>query len=307
MTDDWGPTEQKFYDRTTIVSRPALRWPEGAKVAVAIVVSVEYYELQPPAGAVVPANLPGGFGRGPYPDFRVYTQREYGNRVGVFRVLQALRDRNIPATAAVDAFVARNYGPLVRRIRDAGLEVAGHGLALTQVISNAMTEEIETSYIAQSLDTLTAAFGTRPKGWHGPEYGESERTPHLLTGQGVDYVLDWPNDEQPYMMITDSGTLVSLPVAIDCDDVVAHWHRKLTMARWLRSVCDAIDQLVVDGEDSGRVFVLNLHPWLIGHPFRIGFLEEALDHMCAKDGVWLATAGEIATQFRAIYNPAPAR
>ena len=100
---------------------------------------------------------------------------------------------------------------------------------------------------------------------------------------------------------------MSLPVAIDCDDVVAHWHRKLTMARWQRSVCDAIDQLVTDGAESGRLFVLNLHPWLIGHPFRIGFLEEALDHISTKEGVWLAAAGDIATQFRAISETAESR
>ena len=302
MKTDLSPSEQNFYARTPIVARPPLKWSIGARVAVAIVVSVEYYELQPPVDAVVPANLPGGFGRGPYPDFRVFTQREYGNRVGVFRILKALRDRGIPATFAVDAFVAANYRPLVRRLQDTGIEIAGHGIALTQTISNAMNESAEDAYIAESIGAVETAFGIRPQGWHGPEYGESERTPHLLARHGIDYVLDWPNDEQPNMMTTDHGSIVSLPMAVDCDDVVAQWHRKLTVARWQRAVCDAVDQLAVDGIDSGRLFVLNLHPWLTGQPFRIGFLEELLDHIRSREGIWLATAGEIATQYRALQS-----
>lgn len=300
MSAAFGPEEQPFYDRVPIAARPPLRWPNGARVAVAIVVSVEYYELQPPADAVLPANLPGGFGRGPYPDLRVYTQREYGNRVGVFRVIEALKARGVKATAAVDAYVARNYRPLVRRLAGAGFEIAGHGQTLTRVIHNGMSEDEERAYIVSSLDDVASAFGKRPAGWHGPEYGESERTPHLLAEQGISYVLDWPNDEQPYSMRTDHGTLVSIPMAIDCDDVVAHYHRKLTMARWQRSVIDALDQLERDGAASGRLFALNLHPWLIGHPFRIGFLEEVLDDMRARGGLWIAPAGEIAAAFRTL-------
>lgn len=297
MNDPADRTEQPFYDRSTIGNRPRLAWPGGAHVAVAILVSIEYYEMQPPADAAFPANLPGGFGRGPYPDFRVFSQREYGNRVGVFRVMRALTERAIRATAAVDAHIAAQYRPLVDRLRGLDWEIAGHGQALTRVISNRMSEAEERAYIGDALQVLETAFGNRPAGWHGPEYGESERTPHLLAEQGIRYVLDWPNDEQPYTMRTAHGPLVSLPVAIDCDDVVAHWHRKLTMTQWRRSVADALDQLEADGATSGRLFVLNLHPWLIGHPFRIGFLEDLLDDIQRRQSIWLAPAGEIAAWF----------
>lgn len=300
MTSDNDPTEQPFYDHSSVATRSPLRWPDGAHVAVAIVVSVEYYEMQPPANAYVPANLPGGFGRGPYPDFRVYSQREYGNRVGAYRIIKALNERSIAATAAVDSFVAAHYQPLVERLGATGWEIAGHGLALTRVISNDMPKQEERNYIGASLDALENAFGVRPKGWHGPEYGESERTPHLLAEHGIEYVLDWPNDEQPYLMSTDHGPLVSIPVAIDCDDVVAIWHRKLTMAQWQKSVSDALDQLTRDGEASGRVFVLNLHPWLTGHPFRIGYLEEILDDLLAREKIWIAPGRDIAACSRKI-------
>ena len=167
-----------------------------------MVVSAEYYEMQPAAANFIPANVPGGFGRASPPDFRAFSQRDYGNRVGVFRVIEALERFAMPATAAIDANVATRYPYIVEQFRKRNIEIAGHGHAVTNVITSHMTEADERAYIASALDTLQRISGTRPVGWHGPEYGESERTPALLAEFGLDYVLDWPNDEQPFLMRT---------------------------------------------------------------------------------------------------------
>ena len=108
------------------------------------------------------------------------------------------------------------------------------------------------------------------------------------------YVLDWPNDELPYTMRTPAGALVSVPMAIDLDDVFANWHRKLSMARWARSVSDALDTLLADGSTQPRALVLNLHPWLIGQPWRISYLAEVLEDLRSRQGIWFATAGQLA-------------
>jgi peptidoglycan/xylan/chitin deacetylase (PgdA/CDA1 family) len=283
-----------------IVSRPPITWPNGKHVAVAFVVSAEYYEMRPPVDAFVPPNVPGGFGRAPYPDVRAFSQREYGNRVGSFRVMEAFDRRRMVATAAVDQSVATRYPGLVKQLVMRRWEIAGHGFSLTQVISDKMSEEKERAYISSALDTLARVSGQRPKGWHGPEYGQSQRTTKLLAEFGVDYVLDWPNDEQPFLMHADSNKpLVSLAMALELDDVVSAYHRRLSLDRWKTAIGVALDQLLADSAASGRHLIINLHPWIIGHPHRIGYLEEVLDDVSSRSGLWLATAGEIAAHYRA--------
>lgn len=284
---DWFPSEP-------IVARKPVAWPGGARLAVGIVVSIESYEMFQPPGAVIPVTLPGGFGRGPYPDFRSYSHREYGNRVGIFRVMEALDRHGMRATAAIDARTATGKPPILAECMKRGWEIAAHGNAVTQVISSKLSEAEERAQVSAALDAVERAAGARPAGWHGPEYAESARTPGILAALGVKYLLDWPNDELPYAMTTPSGPIVSVPMLVDFDDVFAHWYRKLGMARWQRSIADALDRLLEDGRTRPRMLILNLHPWLIGQPWRISYLDAVLQDLRAREGVWLATAGEIA-------------
>jgi allantoinase len=289
-----GDTYHSFYDRVPLPKRAPFTWPNNAPVAVAVLVSAEYYEMQPPDDAFIPPNVPGGFGRGPYPDFRVYTARAYGNRVGIFRLFEALERHGMTATVAIDALTARYCPAVAEQAVKSGYEIAGHGQSVTRVISAHMNEDEERKYILASLDTIQAACGKRPRGWHSPEYGESARTPALLAELGVQYVLDWPNDEQPYTMTTSAGTITSVPVAVDCDDVFSHFHRRITMSRWVSCVTEALDRLAADGRSTGRLLVLNIHPWLMGHPFRVSYFEELLRHITGRKDVWIATTGAIA-------------
>jgi allantoinase len=286
--------DRVYHEDSMIVRRPPLAWPGGHRAAFSVVVCAEYYELQPPADAFVPLNVPGGFGRAPYPDVRAFSQREYGNRVGIFRVMEALDKHRIRPTAAADAVICTQYPYLIEQFQKRNWEIAGHGYSLTRVISNRMSEEQERNYIRASLDAVEKACGTRPNGWHGPEYGESERTPALLAEFGVKYVLDWPNDEQPYLMSTPSGSIVSIPMALELDDVITHYHRRIGLARWRQAVAEALDQLLADGDAGGRQLVLALHPWLIGHPHRIGYFEDVLADAASRKDLWITTTGEIA-------------
>lgn len=288
-----------WFDSDPIAARKPVRWPGDAKLAVGLVVSIEHYEMLQEPGATMPLTLPGGMGRGPYPDFRSYSIREYGNRIGVFRVMEALDRHGLRATAAIDGFTAAHRRPIVDACLRRGWEIAAHGMAVTQVISGKLTEDQERSRIAAAIDAVELAAGRRPAGWHGPEYGESQRTPGLLAELGMKYVLDWPNDELPYAMRTPSGPLVSVPMLVDLDDVFAHWYRKLTMARWQLAVADALDCLLEDGKKQPRMLVLNLHPWLIGAPWRISYLDAVLADLKRRKGVWCATAGEIAEAWQA--------
>jgi allantoinase len=291
--------DNPYYDWSPLSRRPPLRWPEGAHVALCVVVCVEQIEWLPPDDAVVP---PSAVRFGPYPavyDVHEISHHEYGNRVGIFRVMDVLDRHGIRATAAIDALSAERNPFVVERCLERGWELAGHGISFGRLIGEHMTEEEERAYIRRSLDAVAAAAGAPVRGWLSPDYGESTRTVRLLAEMGVRYVCDWPNDEQPYRMKVPAGEMVSLPVTLDMDEVHTHRERGVSMERWLRIVEESFDRLHRDGEDSGRLVLLNLHPYLIGQPWRIKYLDAALRSMIERPRVWTATAGELADWYAA--------
>ena len=177
-------------------------------------------------------NLAGGTAIRPFPDYTRMSHREYGHRVGIFRVLDALEKAGIPATVAMDALTAENYPYLVRHCLDRGCEIIAHGQSASRMITSNMTEQEERAYIQESFSAITRATGATPQGWLGPEYGESERTPQLLAQEGIRYVCDWANDEQPYPIKSPSGEIFALPILWELDDVGALSLRKVTVHRY---------------------------------------------------------------------------
>jgi peptidoglycan/xylan/chitin deacetylase (PgdA/CDA1 family) len=166
------------------------------------------------------------------------------------------------------------------------------------MITGQMSEPEERQYIQTSVEVLRRATGVAPVGWLGPEYGESARTPQLLAQAGIRYVCDWTNDEQPYAMKTPHGELFALPIMLELDDINALWDRRVTIDRYARLLKESFATLYRDGARNGRVLVLNLHPWLIGQPFRIGYLDDALGDMMRRQRVWAATGAAIIDWYR---------
>ena len=234
----------------------------------------------------------------PHPDLPRLSHREYGHRVGIFRILDALANAGITPTIAMDAMTAEHYPFLVRYCLDRGCEIIGHGLSASRLITSRMNEGEERQYISASITALERATGARPRGWLGSAYGESSKTPQLLAEAGIHYVCDWVNDEQPYPLQVSAGELYALPVTLELDDVHALWTRRVSVERFARTIVDIVDILAREGEPSGRVAVANLHPWLSGQAFRIGAIERALASITAQPHVWAATGGEIIEWYR---------
>jgi peptidoglycan/xylan/chitin deacetylase (PgdA/CDA1 family) len=291
--------DHEHYAWSPLPDRPPLRWPDDARLALVVVVILEHYEFQPPEGSYTLRRPSGGIFPLPFPDYVRLGHREYGHRVGIFRVLDALEEAGVPPTVAVDALTAEHYPWLMAHLAQRGVEVMGHGVAASRLITSRMTEAEERSAIAEALDTLQRVTGTAPAGWLSPEGAESARTPQLLAEAGVRYLCDWPNDEQPYAMTVATGELTALPVLLELDDEFALWHRRMTVDRWSRMVVEAAERLHADGAESGRLLVLTLRPWLTGQPFRIGALRRALRTVTSWSGVWPATGDEVANWYRA--------
>ena len=287
-----------LYAWSPIVGRERLTWPNGARIAVAFVVSLGHFEVDPPSGAFDPPTHRSPLRIMPPPDYPTVTHREYGHRVGIFRLFELFDAHAIPATAAVDVLTAQGYPQLVTECRRRGWEVIAHGVGQRRAITAEMSEADERAYIRFALDAVGSVANARPRGWLSPEQSESTRTPGLLAEVGVDYLCDWANDDQPYLIGEADRSLVSLPLMQEISDVNLHWNRRVTMDRWATLVCEAFDTLYREGRDSGRLFVLPLHPWCIGQPFRVRYLDQVLAHIRKHDEVWVTTGAEIAAWYR---------
>ena len=289
--------DHDHYPWSPLPERPVLRWPDGAGLALGALVLLEHYEWLPPADAYGLRRPSGGLIQLPFPDYLRLTHREYGHRVGIFRVLDALEGVGLPATVALDALTAEHYPWLSRHCHERGCELAAHGVAASRLITGRTTEIDERATIAASIAAIRQVTGDAPAGWFGPEGVESTRTPGLVAEAGFQYLCDWPNDEQPYSMTVPKGALVSVPLFLELDDEFALWHRRMTVTRWAAMVVEAAARLLADGATTGRLLVLTLRPWLIGQPHRIAALEEALAEITSWPGVWKASCGEVASWF----------
>lgn len=276
-----GP-DHGHYEWSPIMSRTPPSFPEGARLALSVVVVLEYLEWQPPADAITNRRLPGGFGPLPFPDYVKHTHREYGHRVGVFRLLDLLERHGIPPLVAIDAMTIERYPWLARHVHERGCELVGHGISLSRMISSRMTEQEERAYIDQSLDAVAGVTGARPDGWFGIEYNESPRTPGLLAEAGVRWVCDWVNDEQPYPMQVPDGELWSVPLLLTADDAHTMGTRRVPIDRYCRLLVESAE---VMADDGGRHLFIALHPWLSGQPFRARYLDGAFGEITAMDGV----------------------
>jgi allantoinase len=285
--------DNPWYDYIPYPKRPRLTWPKNARVAFYVILHLEYYGLEQPEGAVRDSRFVGEFGNYS-PDFRTWTQREYGNRTGIFRVLDVLDRYQIKAGLAVNAMAAERYPFLIEQAKKRGYEFIGHGVSANRMISSKMSEAEEKAEIASSIAAIEKATGTKPAGWLGQEYGESQRTPQLLADAGLDYVLDWPNDDQPYPLKVGKK-FVSMPNQPEWDDVQQLWLRRINTTRYPDIVADAFELLHHEG---GQVFNLSIHPWLMGMAHRIKYLDEALRRIERFGNVWQATPGEIARHYR---------
>ena len=274
--------DHPHYDWSPISTRAPRRLPGDARLAVSVLVVLEYLEWEPPEGAITNRRLPGGFGPLPFPDYVKHTHREYGHRVGIFRLLDLLERHRIPPTVAIDALTVERYPWLARHVHERGCELVGHGVSVSRMISSRMTEDEERAYIQTSLDAVASVSGRRPEGWFGVEYNESERTPALLAEAGVRWVCDWVNDEQPYPMQVPTGELWSVPLLLTADDAHTMGTRRVPIDRYCRLLVESAE---VMADDGGRHLFIALHPWLSGQPFRARELDGALTEIMAIDGV----------------------
>lgn len=288
--------DHERYDWSMLADRPPLRWPGDKPLAVWINLSLQFYPLNQRG---VPFKVPGGMTM-PYPDLRHFTLRDYGNRVGVYRVLKAFDRYQIRPTFAINAQLAQQTPSLLARLLDRDGELLCHGWNMDHLHYGGQDRDEEAEIVRHALETLRDLSGQPIRGWLSPARSQSWNTLDLLAENGVAYCADWVNDDLPYPVATESGRLTALPLSSEIEDQFVLSQNLHSEISWVAQVKDAFDYLLEEAErEGGRLFTLSLHPWLIGQPHRIGCLEEVLDYIGGSDRIWQAPAGEILDAFLA--------
>ena len=286
-----APTEHDRFDYSAIVDRPRLRWPDGARVAVWVIPNIEHFLFDRPSTSVTAATV------GLVPDVLNYSWRDYGVRVGIWRMMEVMEKHGVKGTVALNADVCIKYPRIIEAANQLGWEWMGHGRN-NSILINKQPEDEERALIREVVETISKGAGHRPRGWLGPALSESHRTLDILAENGIDYVGDWVNDEQPYPMRVARGKMTSVPYSIELNDIPAFLDGKKTGEDFGKMICDQFDVLYEDGASSGRVMSICLHPFLIGHPHRSKYLDQALKHIRSRREVWFARGAEIVDWYR---------
>jgi len=290
MTPDrYGPFKYR-----PIKGRPKLAWPNGARIALWVNPNVEFFALDD----VMPGNLNERVprDRAHIPNVRNWSVRDYGNRVGVWRLMEVLTRYGIRASAALNSEVCVHHPEIIQEMMRLGWELIGHNQTNAKRLTE-MPPDQERASILATLETIEKASGTRPVGWLGAGLAETWHTlDHLVEG-GIRYVCDWVNDDQPYTMEIGTPRLVSLPYSVQINDVPAYFDFKQSVPEFEQMIRRQFDVLYRESAESGRVMAIAVHPFVTGQPHRIVALERALDHICSHDGVWKATGWEIVQHY----------
>lgn len=292
-----SPISRRLAERLTyrpIVDHPPFLWPKDALVAIWLVPNIEYYPPNLPAVAINERAAATS------PDILNHTWREYGARVGFWRLLACVDELCIPVSATLNSLVCEYYPRLVEEGKQRSWEWIGHGRHNAERLSG-ISELNERDIINESIDVLTQFTGNRPRGWLGPGLGETERTPDILAQHSIDYVCDWVADDIPYYLDTEHGPLLAMPYSIELNDMELILRQHMTGPEYRQRIRDQFDQLIREAsrERKGRVMALPVHPFLVGQAHRIGYLSDALVSLSSKSGAWFARGSEIADAYKA--------
>ncbi len=288
------PSHHRF-PYSGIAHRRDFSWPGGKKLALYVALNVEHFPFGAPTGIDLDRETK------PWSQ-RSWLWREYGNRVGGWRLADLFDAYEINLGVVVNAANYAHCPELVARFRDRGDELIGHGISNGTQRPIDMDEQTERDMIHQVTDLMRKADGIAPAGWLSPYLTPSDKTPDLLAQAGYEYLLDWGLcDEQPFWMQTDHGKILSVPYPIELNDQPAIVGRRLTASGYADTLIDQFDELMRVSRDQPVVFPISLHTFVMGQPYRMAQLRRALDHILARrDEIWVTRPVDIARYYRSL-------
>ena len=290
MTQPIGSSVRTRAPYQSIVNRPRLQLPNDARVVLWNIVNVEVWE---PSGSMPRAVLSPPMGSPLLPDVPNWAWHEYGMRVGFWRILDALSDRKMKATFALNGATCRMYEEVCTAALKAGWEFMGHGL-----VQRPMHKvEDQLGAIRETMEEIRKFTGKPPRGWESPGLTETDDTLDHLAECGIEYVADWVFDDQPVSLHSDKGPMTSIPYTVELNDVVISAVQQHPSDEMLKRGKAHFDRLYLDGAKTPRVMAISVHPYLSGVPHRIGYLEQLYDYVLSHEGVVVMTGEQILDWF----------
>jgi allantoinase len=283
------PTERLSY--SAISGRKPLKLPNGARMAVWVIVNIEEWDpketmprtvLTPPAGGA------------PMPDIPNWAWHEYGNRVGFWRMLDVLDRFGIKAVLAINGKAIETYAPIATAAQERGWEFIGHGFGQ----KNMQKVPDEREDIVKTSEAIKAFTGRHPRGWLGPGLTETWETPDILAEEGFDYVCDWVLDDEPVVLKTRTKPIINIPYTQECNDVAMMLIQHHKASEYRDRAIDQFDQIYSDAKDSARVMALVVHPYIMGAPHRLKYFAAALEHIKQHEDVVFWAGEEIHDWYR---------
>ena len=289
------------YDFVPMPERQPLKWPNGAHVALILTFNLEYWDLLKDtdeayyAGgpAILPDPLPGNVA-----DFPNYTWREYGQRVGIWRLMDICDQAGVPASCTMNAKMGLERRQVVDAVNERGWELVAHNYVQTDLLSNHFFDPgREREIILETLRVYEQVVGRPAKGWLSSSLRCTPNTPEVLAEQGLTFHSDFMNDDQPYLIHTGNGPIVAVPYSNEVNDFTIFFRRGMSTSMALDLLKEQFDELYREGAESGRIMNVGIHPHVFGHPFRVRALREFIDYAKGFDGVWWAKREEIAAWY----------
>lgn len=286
--------ENSRYNFSPIITRENFKLPNQAHVAVWIGINIEHFDV-----GISEFGGTSSFKVKP-PNVFDYALRDYGNRIGFWRILNLLDKHKIRASVLLNSDVCKYYPIIVEYCKKMNWEFVGHGTT-NSILLNELEETEEIKIIQSTINTIYEAVGERPKGWLSPALQETFNTPDFLSEEGIKYLCDWCCDDQPFPMKVKTGSLISLPYSVELNDFKAFLIQKLAPNQYYSMIKSHFDILFQEGKDQARVMCIGLHPFIIGQPFRITWLDKIIQYIKNHNNVWFATGWEIAEWYHKNY------
>jgi peptidoglycan/xylan/chitin deacetylase (PgdA/CDA1 family) len=281
------------YAYSPIVRRPSFRWPNGARLAIYFALGLEQYSF----GEGLTEDLVPGIAP---PDVLNNSWRDYGNRVGAWRILDAFRQQGIPLAILLNSALCEHAPELVQTCHAAGCEMIAHGYSNSDTMAG-MAETDEAAYIRRVAAQMRQLTGKVPAGWASPWIAETALTPDLLQEAGFSYLLDWCMDDQPVWLTTRGGRILSVPYSQELNDSSAIIGRHVGAAEFSGMIIDQFEEMRATPGDQPLVMSVILHAFISGQPFRLRALRRALDHILKSgEPLWLTQPGAIASHFQTV-------
>ena len=286
------------YDYSPISQRGPLKFPNGARVALILTFNLETWDLTKDTDAAYyaggPAILPDAL-PGRIPDYPNYTWREYGQRVGIWRLYDLFDELGVKASCTTNAVTFERRKAMVDACLERGWELLAHNYEQGELLTDyAGDSASEKAVIARTISIYEKHVGRKPLGWLSSSLRGTLDTPAILASNGFLFYCDIMNDDQPFMINTDAGPLVSIPYSNEINDFTLLTRRGHTTDEYRDILIEELDVLYQEGEHSGRIMNLGMHPHVSGRAYRVRALHEFIQHAKSLPGVWWPTREELA-------------